>query len=369
MKQDRFVLPASHRPYTDAYFLRAREILAGEGLNPRVTMQVFIRDGPGQAAGLEEAAAALAAFTPLARRGGSVHGLPEGAEYAPKETLMRIEGPIQDFIELETLYLGILSAAATLANGEPAPDPDAVLARARAIRELAPDKRIMYFGSRHWRWDLDEALSRAAVQGGFDACSTDAGARAAGLPGGVGTIPHALVLCMAHAHGRERATAESTLAFHRHVDPAAPRIALVDTFCREIDDTLACARRLGRDLWGVRLDTAGEAMAQGSPAFDGRRYWTGPGVTVELTRAVRRALDESGFGHVRIVLSSGFGSLEKLAAFREAEERSGRLFDALGVGGLYESRAATADIVRVEGRPLAKTGRVDSPNPRLIRYL
>lgn len=365
-----FSLPPDHRPYTDKYFLRSRRILQREGLNPLATMQVFFRDGPGVFAGGEEAAAILNAFSPLADHGGTVRALPEGAPFSPLEPVMHIEGLLQDFIELETLYVGAVSAATSLANGLPEPKAEDVAAKARAIREAVPDRHLMYFGARHWRFSAEEAFCPAAVAAGFDSCATDAGARAAGLAAGVGTIPHALVLAFAATVGKEHATREATLAFDRHIEPECPRVALVDTFNREVDDALDTARALGGRLSAVRLDTAGELVAQGGVPDDGRPYLTGRGVTVAGTLAVRQALDAAGFGAVDIVLSSGFGNLEKIKAFVAAEKQYGRrLFSSLGIGGLYRSWSATADIVRVDGRELAKNGRRYQPNPRLVRIL
>lgn len=362
-------LPPSHRPFTDKYFLRSGLILEREGLNPRVVVQVFFRNGPGELRGVDEAVDVFRAYSALGEHDGRVMALPEGSAFSPLEPVMRIEGPVRDIIELETLYLGILASRTSLANGLAQPDPDAVAAKARAIRQLLPDKSLMYFGARHWHWSRDQAISAAAIAGGFDACSTDAGALAGGKSAGVGTIPHALVLVFAHARGPEHATREAALAFDRHIEPECGRIALADTFNREIDDSLDTARSLGSRLQGVRLDTAGELLAQGAAPFDGREFLTGNGVTVSGARAVRRALDAAGFGHVRIVLSSGFGDLDKVAAFARAEDENGRLFESLGIGGLFESWCATADIVRIGGRPLAKTGRHERENPRMRRML
>ncbi len=362
-------LPDSHLPYTDKYFIHARKILAAEGLNPRVTMQVFIRRGPARVFGVDEAVAILGKYTTLEEHGGRVLALPEGSEFAPAEPLMHIEGPIQDFIELETMYLGVLSARTTEAADKRSVSPEAVGRHAAAIREAAPGKFIMYFGARHWHWSMDAAITKAVIEAGFDATSTDIGARSAGLEQGVGTIPHALVLAFAHAHGRERATLEATRAFHRHIEAGVPRIALVDTFSREIDDAVATAKALGGALDAVRLDTAGEVIAQGGAPFDGRTFITGPGVTVTSTLAVRKALDAAGFEDVNIVLSSGFGKLDKLRTFVQAEREHGRLFESLGIGGVFEARFATADIVQVEGRDLAKCGRAFRENPRLVRML
>ena len=362
-------LPQSHLPYVDKYFIRSRRILEREGLNPRVTMQVFFRNGPGVIEGVAEAAEIFRAYSPLSEHGGQVWALPEGSSFSPLEPVLHIEGPIQDFIELETLYLGILTSRTSLANGIAPPDLAAVAAKARAVRALLPTKHLMYFGARHWHWSLEEAICQTAIDAGFDACATDAGARAAGLAAGVGTIPHALVLVFAHHVGPQQATREATLAFDRHIEPECSRIALVDTFNREITDSLETAEALPGALWGVRLDTAGELTGQGGAADAGQPFVGGKGVTVSGTAAVRKALDAAGFGHVNIVLSSGFGNLAKVAAFAAAEGRHGRLFESLGIGGLFEAWCATADIVRVEGRALAKTGRSFRENPRLRRIL
>ena len=79
-------------------------------------------------------------------------------------------------------------------------------------------------------------------------------------------------------------------------------------------------------------------------------------------RKVRAALDNEGFEAVRIVVSGGF-TVEKISAF----ERAGVPADVYGVGSslLRGSNDFTADIVRVDGRPVAKVGRAEHTNPRL----
>jgi len=160
--------PPSHIPFTDKYFLRSRQILEREGLNPTVTMQVFFRDGPGVVAGVDAVVNLIDGFSPLAAHGGKVFALPEGSRFSPLEPVMHIEGPIQDFIELETIYLGTLTARTSQANGLSDPDLSVVAERASRIREMLPDKNLMYFGARHWHWSMEEAISRAAIGAGFD---------------------------------------------------------------------------------------------------------------------------------------------------------------------------------------------------------
>src|SRR5207244_783662 len=82
----------------------------------------------------------------------------------------------------------------------------------------------------------------------------------------------------------------------------------------------------------------------------------------QLCHLVRQALDREGFEHVKIVASGGF-NVAKIERF----ERERVPVDAYGVGsaffqGTYDF---TADVVMVEGRPCAKSGRRYRPNPRL----
>ena len=120
------------------------------------------------------------------------------------------------------------------------------------------------------------------------------------------------------------------------------------------------AEALGERLWGVRLDTSEQLVdvaLQDEPDPDRNR-----GVTALLARRVRDALDAAGHRHVRIVVSGGFDA-EKIARF----EAEGAPVDAYGVGSslLRGQNDFTADVVRVDGRPLAKAGRQENPNPRL----
>ena len=70
----------------------------------------------------------------------------------------------------------------------------------------------------------------------------------------------------------------------------------------------------------------------------------------------------AGHPHVRIVVSGGFNA-EKIRRF----EDEGVPVDAYGVGSslLRGQNDFTADVVRVDGRPVAKAGRQERPNPRL----
>ncbi len=136
--------------------------------------------------------------------------------------------------------------------------------------------------------------------------------------------------------------------------------ALVDFQNDVVNTSLGVAHALGQRLWGVRVDTSErlidtsvlrELTERGGLADDGVQG----GVTPRLIELLREALDAAGYAHVRIVASGGFSSA-KIARFEEL----GVPVDVYGVGSALVHGSGfdqTADIVRVNGRELAKTGR------------
>lgn len=386
-------LPDSHLPYTDKYFLRSAEILRQEGFNPWVRSQIFLRKGPGEIYGIDTAIDCLTKYTDIAQVGGRLYAKKEGERYQPNESVLIIEAPVQQIVEMETILLGLITSETTRKNdGVDKVDLPSVRGRMNKIVTLAEGRPVIYFGARHWDLHEDRAISLAAFEGGAVGASTDIGAGVFAKTG-VGTIPHALENVFAFYYGADSAVVESTIAFNKAIDKSVPRIALIDYNNREISDAVAVARALRGELQGVRVDTCGENVAEGalrsgsdaeanlyrSLGFNfpsdkdaDARYWYGNGVTVSGVFALRRALDAAGFPEVEIILTSGFGDPVKVAAFVRAEKILGvRLFDSLGVGGIYEPcRTATMDIVGVgDGRdlivPLAKVGRRYRPNPSL----
>jgi len=127
-----------------------------------------------------------------------------------------------------------------------------------------------------------------------------------------------------------------------------------------VQTALEVARALGPRLWGVRLDTS-ESMVDRSLWSDMGDFEP-TGVNERLVQKVREALDQAGFGEVRIVVSGGF-TLEKIEEF----ERKGVPADAYGIGSslIRGSNDFTADLVLTDGKPAAKAGRRQRPSERL----
>lgn len=371
-----FNLPKDHRPYIDKYFLRAKEILKKDNLDPMVRVQVFIRKGDCKVYGINEAIAILTKYGRYIK----VWALKEGDHFAPSETLMIIEAPIQGIIDLETMYLGVLSAETTLKNGDKNIwTHNSIVNNMRKIVDLVKPRPVSYFGARHWRYDMDSTISRACKIGGAKNCSTDAGAKQWGeKKEGIGTIPHSLETIYHWKDGLYYAVHHTVSAFDEHMDPKIPRIALIDYANKEIEDTIRTSSLLCDNLTGIRVDTCGENIMEGGIPWHRDqypyKYWFGNGVTatgvLKLVYALRQQIKDHP--HVtkmpKITLSSGFGNPEKVKAFLDFEkEYKVKLFDSLGVGGVYESRMATADIISVAGKEIHKVGRVPRPNERLKR--
>jgi nicotinate phosphoribosyltransferase len=327
--------------YSDKYFVRTRDILLANGSRPRVTMQVF---GKAHAflGGIDEAIAILK-LCAIEWRELVVRALYDGDEIQPWETVLLVEGPYDAFAHLETLYLGVLARRTKVGTNT------------RRVVDAAKPKEVMFFPARHDHWLVQTGDGYAAHVAGAIGVSTDAQASWWGSEG-VGTVPHALIA----AFGGD--TVLATRKFAEHIPESVRVITLVDFDNDCVGTSLACARALGRRLYGVRLDTS-ETMVDKS-LIPEMGTFRPTGVNPQLVWKVRRALDREGFQHVRIVVSGGF-TVEKIRQFEE----EGVPVDAYGVGSsLYQGRFDfTADVVMVDGRPVAKVGREYRPNPRLER--
>ena len=335
--------------YSDAYFNYSKTLLEGDGQHPRVLMQVF-QKRDSVLGGIDEAIAVLKECSGRQDPGGEwirgwdeldVHALHEGDAIGPHETVMTIEGDYSLFVHLETVYLGSLARRSL------------IMRNVHEVVEAANGKPILFFPARHDHWLVQTGDGWAAHVAGAIGVSTDAQASWWGGRG-VGTVPHALIA----AFGGDTVAAARLFADRYHDETNIT--VLVDFENDSVRTTLEVADALGEHLWGVRLDTSEQLVdvaLQDEPDPDSNR-----GVTPLLTRRVRDALDAAGHQQVRIVVSGGFDD-EKIARF----EAEGAPVDAYGVGSslLRGQNDFTADVVRVDGRPLSKAGRQENPNPRL----
>ena len=268
-----------------------------------------------------------------------VWALEEGATLSAKEVALRIKARYVPLGLYETAICGILASCSGWAT---AAHECVQAAGGRPDEGGVP---VVSFGARHVHPNVAGVMDYSAVTGGCVSCSSVLGAKLAGISPS-GTMPHALIIIMGD-------TVRAVQAVDKHIPPEVPRIALVDTFKDEAEETLNVARALQDQLRGVRLDT---------PVERG-------GVAPDLVKEVRARLDQANFNHVEIWVSGGL-TPERIRQFRE----SNAPVDGLGVGSHISSARPndfTADIHEVDGKPVAKRGRIPgvTPNPRLERIV
>ena len=314
----------------DIYLHRTLTILRLESINPDVVMEF----SPGQDcvfAGIGEVIPLLSRVLP--ETGREVWSLPEGSAMEAGEVCLRIRAPYASFGLYETAVAGTLASGSGWATA------------ARACVDAAQGTPVVSFGARRLHPSVSGIMDYSAVVGGCVSCSSLQGARLAGLTPW-GGMPHAYVLLVGD-------TVRATMSFDRHMPPEVPRVALVDTFKDEAEESIAVARALRERLRGVLLDT---------PAERG-------GVTPDLVYEVRARLDQAGFRHVDIYISGGL-TPERITGFVE----TGTPVNVFVVGQYIAGASPieiTGDIKEINGSPVAKRGRVPgvTDNQRLVRVL
>lgn len=314
----------------DIYFKRTIDILQAEKLNPTATMEIF-PSRAGKLCGIEEVKSLLRDVLPEDNR--EVWALEEGESMAAKEVVLRIRAPYRSYGLYETAMAGMLAHCSGWTTA------------AYECATAAGDIPVISFGARHVHPSVAGVMDYAAVTGGCSGCSSIAGGRLSGVTPS-GTMPHALIIIVGD-------TVKTTVLFDKHIPADVTRVALVDTFKDEAEESLRVADELKEKLGSVRLDTPGERG----------------GVTVALVKEVRARLDLAGYQHVGIFVSGGINP-ERIRLFIE----SGAPVSGFGVGS-YISGARpidfTADLHEIEGRPIAKRGRIPgiTANPRLKRVM
>jgi len=301
-----------------------------------------------------------------------------------QEPVLKIKGPYRYFAILESIYLGILARATKVATNT------------KKVIEAANWKPVWFFADRFDLYSNQMLDGYAALLAGVNWVATDAQWYFDKIPW-IWTMPHALI---ANFNGD---TAKATLEFAKTY-PDIPTIALVDFNNNCAEDAIKTAKLLkenGLKLEGVRLDTSGTMVDEGilfsneimkkyfaektiyqiredyqtrksERAFYGNTAFSKEsleklkkagltGVNSELVNFVRNQLNQAGFEDVKIFVSGGFDA-EKIEKF----EKENVPVDGYGVGSslltpkyVESNWDFTADIVSINGKAVAKVGRME----------
>ncbi len=300
---------------TDVYFDRTLKILKAKGINPLVRAEFIAKSLPDNwrwavFAGLEEVM-------------GLVKGLPiklramrEGTIFYPYEPVMEVEGRYQDFCVYETAILGLICQASGIAT------------KAARFKKLAGERLVISFGARRMHPILAPMIERNAFIGGADGVAVVKSGEIIGEDP-MGTMPHALVLCMG-------STVEAIKAFDEVLEPGIKRVALIDTLQDEKFEVLNVAEALKERLYAVRFDTPSSRR--------GNFY--------RLLEECRWELNLRGYRHVKFFVSGGIKE-EDIPILNP-------LVDGYGIGTSISNAPVidfAMDIMDIEGKPIAKRGK------------
>ncbi|MCX6354713.1 MAG: nicotinate phosphoribosyltransferase [Candidatus Aureabacteria bacterium] len=311
---------------TDIYFERTLRILKKRGIDSRVVAEVRAKELPlnhpwAVFAGLEYV---LSMFDRL-RLNITLDALDEGTIFGAGDVVLSIAGRYADFCVYETPLLGFLCQASGIATA------------AARCRKAAGNRELLSFGARRMHPCLAPMIDRNACIGGADGISVVASAEMLGL-GPSGTMPHALILLLGD-------TVTATRAFREVIGKKVKCVSLIDTLGDEKFEALRVARALGKELYGVRVDTP-----------KSRR-----GDLRAILSEMRWELDLNGFKHVRIYVSGGLdeGQITSLNPWA----------DGYGVGTRISNAPVvdfSLDIVEIEGSQIAKRGK-EAGAKKLVR--
>src|SRR5580693_2689741 len=275
--------------FTIRHLPRNRDFVLAAGLHRAVDYLLnlsFAADEIAYLRGLENFKNAPPAFWDYLagfRFTGDVFAVPEGTVLYAGQPVMNIRAPLIEGQIPETYLLSAISFETLIAT------------KAARIAHTAQGRDVIEFGTRRAHTPEAGVLAgRAAFIGGCAGTSNALAGFRYGIPV-MGTAAHSWVLSF---ETEEEAFRELQRLL------ADQTVQLIDTY-----DTIEgahLAARLGKPLWGVRLDS---------------------GNIVPLSREVRRILDKAGLQETKI-MASGDLDESKIAAIVQA----GVPIDAFGVG-------------------------------------
>ena len=309
---------------------RGITILRNEGINPVVSVE-FSPTRSGVLCGIREVKALLQKVLPEGNR--EAWALEEGSQVAAGEVALRITAPYGSFGLYETAISGTLAHCTGWATAS------------RECVTAAAGIPVISSGARHVHPSVAGIMDYAALVGGCVSCSTAVGARLAGATP-TGTISPDVVLIMGD-------TLRAMQAFDKHMPPEVSRVSPVNIVKDETEESIGLARTLRQRIRGVIIDAS-------------QTYYE---VNPHTVKEVRARLDLAGHSHVEIFISGDLHG-KRIKEFVEA----GAPVNAFEVGSYISSTPPcefNADIHEVDGKPVAKRGRIPglTPNSRLVELM
>ncbi len=304
--------------FTDLYELTMAQCYFTEHIRDEATFSLFVRGYPKNrsyyvCAGLEEALAEIRDYTfsdddlaYLKKTGlftgdflsyladfrftGSVRAMPEGALFFADEPVMEVTAPIIESQLLETFLINTMGFSSLIAT------------KAARCVHAARGRNVVDFSLRRNQGaDAGLKVARSSYIAGFSATSNVLAGKHYGIPVS-GTMAHSFVSVYENEYDAFAAFAKS------YPDNT---VLLIDTH-----DTIEGARNAAKI--GVEMKKKGETLA-------GVRLDSGD--MADLSRDVRKILDDAGLADAKIFASSGFDEYKIARVIGQ-----NAAIDAFGVG-------------------------------------
>ncbi|UKS53930.1 nicotinate phosphoribosyltransferase [Mycoplasma feriruminatoris] len=328
------------------YFKKTVEILKNFKPDQKITMQFFQRNDNVVLCGISEVIDLLKFACPNFND-LEIFALNDGDIISNKEPVLKITGKYHDFGWLEGMIDGILSRNTSIATNS------------KQIINAANNKPVLNMLDRADNYLTLASDGYASYVGGFKLFVTQASLEYINdnsIPTPSGTMPHALIQSF------NGDTLKAAQAFHQTF-PNNNLVVLIDYD----NDCVNMATKIGSHfkdkLYAVRLDTSENLTDK---FFINNKDYVGQtnlnGVSEALVREVRKALDNVGCNHTKIIVSSGF-SANKIKEF----EKNNVPVDIYGVGSALAKINIhfTGDAVLLNNQKQAKFGRENIENLRL----
>ena len=324
------------KKYVAQYFKKTENIIKQKLPDSVVVLQFFQRRDDSILSGIKESIDFLKDNTDITKY--EILYLKEGSSINVKDVVLQLKGNYAEFGLYEGVIDGILSRATSLATNS------------RKIVNAANGKDVIFMGDRSDHYLNQERDGYSIALGGISTQVTDAHIS---MHDGkaIGTMPHALIQMF------EGDLIKALKAYHETY-PVEKLVALVDFNNDVISDSLKAFREFGDLLVAVRVDTS---LAISDEMFKNNEEY---GVTPNMIKNLRKALDNEGANKVKIIASSGF-NVEKIKLF---ESKSAPV-DVYGVGAslLKIKNTFTADAVEINGKDISKVGRAKNSINNLIK--
>ena len=320
--------------YIAEYFKKTKNITQQKFPNGNIILQFFQRIDDSILCGMKEVINFLKDNTDTSKY--KIKALKDGDSIKALEPVLMLEGPYHHFGHYEGVIDGILARQTSIATN------------AYKILKECKDTPLIAMADRADHYSMLESDGYALSIGGIKHFVTDASAFSSNSKA-IGTMPHVLIGMF------DGNTLEATKYFHK-LYPKDDIVALVDFNNDVIKDSLEVADYFKEKLKMVRVDTS---INMSDKFFKNDEEF---GVTPNLIKGLRNALDAKGYKWVKIIVSSGF-NVEKIKYF----ELNKTPVDYYGVGKslLNIGNEFTCDAVLFNNIPIAKKGRKYISNSRL----